>query len=162
VLVCQCDRESTKTLLYRTAKRHRIPVVSGARASIHDHRWKVRATVSNYRESPELPCYDEVFHPDMTAAPFEELTEPLLGRYDEKVRGRDREVFRAIARDAPEKFGSISARDLAHRIETTERFNKRHVSAVQANTAGCLVATQALKVLIGGPTSDLEIDLWGS
>jgi molybdopterin/thiamine biosynthesis adenylyltransferase len=160
VLLCQCDRESSKTLLHRAAKAMALPVVSGGRSSIHDHRWKVKAAVYNYRDRPDLPCYDEVFHPDMTAVPFEELTEPLLRRYDEKVTGKDRGVFEAIALERPELFASISPEDLVRRLETTERYQKRHVCSVLANTAGCLVATAALKVLLGGPEASLELNLW--
>ncbi len=160
VLVCQADRESSKTLLYRAAKRFRIPVVTGSRASIHDHRWKVRAKVYNYRDNPDLECYDEIFHPDMTAVPFGELTEEILRKYDEKVRTKDRSVFKTIALEKPGYFGSIDPESLRERIETTENYNKRHVCAVQANTGGCLVATQALKVLLGGPSGDIEINLW--
>ncbi len=161
LVVCQADRESTKTLIHRAAKAMGLPVVSGGRASIHEHRWKVKASVWNYRDRPDLPCYDEVFHPDMTAVPFDELTEPLLRRYDERVTGKDRGVFAAIARERPELFASIPPEDLARRIETTDRYQKRHVCAVQANTAGCLVATAALQVLLGGPERDLELCLWG-
>ena len=161
LIVCQADRESTKTLIHRAAKALGVPVVSGGRASIHEHRWKVRASVYNYRDRPELPCYDELFHPDMTAVPLEELTEPLLRRYDERVTGKDRGVFAAIVRERPELFASIPPEELVRRLETTERYQKRHVCAVQANTAGCLVATAALRVLLGGPEQDLEICLWG-
>lgn len=160
LVVCQADRESTKTLIHRAAKAMGLPVVSGGRASIHEHRWTVKSRVYNYRDRPDLPCYDEVFHQDMTAVPFEELTEPLLRRYDEKVTGKDRGVFAAIARERPELFASIPAEELARRVETTERYQKRHVCAVQANTAGCLVATAALKLLLGGPEDDLELCLW--
>jgi len=160
LLVCQADRESSKTLLYRAAKRFRIPVVTGSRASIHDHRWKVRARTYHYRDDPDLACYDEVFHPDMTGVPFDALTEEVLRGYDEKVRTRDREVFKQIALEQPTHYGSIDPEALRERIETTENYNKRHVGAVQANTAGCLVATQAVKVLIGGPENDIEINLW--
>lgn len=160
VLVCQCDRESSKVLLHRAAKRFRIPVVTGSRASIHDHRWKVMARVLNYRDDPGLQCYDEVFHPDLTSVPFNDLTEPVLRSYDEKVRAKDRGVFKQIALEKPEHFASISPEDLAARIETTDNYNKRHVCAVHANTAGCLVATQVLKVLIGGPVNKIEVNLW--
>ena len=81
-------------------------------------------------------------------------------QYDEKVRQKDLGVFKKIAFEHPDYYGSISAEDLRERIETTEKYNKRHVCAVHANTAGCLVATQALKVLIGGPTGELELNLW--
>ena len=160
VLLCQCDRESSKVLLHRAAKSHHLPVVTGSRSSIYDHRWKVMARVINYRDEPDLQCYDEVFHPDMVAVPFEELTEPVLRSYDEKVRSKDRGVFKQIALEKPEHYASISPEDLAERIETTENYNKRHVCAIHANTAGCLVATQTLKVLIGGPLERLELNLW--
>ncbi len=162
VLVCQCDRESSKVLLHRAAKRFRIPVVTGSRSSIYDHRWKVMARVLNYRDDTDLECYDEVFHPDMASVPFDELTEPVLRGYDEKVRKKDRGVFKQIALEKPEHYASIDAEDLAERIETTENYNKRHVCAVHANTAGCLVATQTLKVLIGGPLGKIEVNLWES
>jgi len=160
VLVCQCDRESSKTLLYRAAKKFKLPVVTGSRASIHEHRWKVRAKIINYRENPELPSYDETYHPDMVGLPLEELTEDALQKYDDKVRQKDLNVFKKIALEKPGHYASISPPALAERIETMENYNKRHVCAVQANTAGCMVATQALKVLIGGPTNDIEINLW--
>lgn len=32
LLLCQCDRESSKVLLHRAAKQHKIPVVSGGRS----------------------------------------------------------------------------------------------------------------------------------
>ncbi len=160
LLVCQADRESSKVLLYRAAKAFGIPVVTGARASIHDHRWKLRAKTYNYRDNPNLPCYDEIFHPEMTTVSFEDFTEDVLRRYDEKVRQKDLGVFKRLALEKPEHYASISPTDLQERIETTPRYNKRHVCAVHANTAGCLVATQALKVLIGGPETDIEINLW--
>lgn len=160
VLLCQCDRESSKTLLHRAAQAFRIPVVSGARSSIYDHRWKVKATVRNYQENPDLKCYDEIFHPDMTAVPFEKLTEDVLKKYDEKVKKKDRNVFKDLALKSPEFYGNINPEDLQNRIETSENFNKRTVCAIHANTAGCLAATAVLKVLIGGPEDDLEINLW--
>lgn len=160
LLVCQADRESSKVLLYRAAKAYGIPVVTGARASIHDHRWKLRTKIYNYRDDPSLPCYDEVFHPEMTGVAFEDFTEEVLRRYDEKVRQKDLGVFKRIALEKPEHYASISPAALQKRIETTPNYNKRHVCAVHANTAGCLVATQALKVLIGGPETDIEINLW--
>jgi molybdopterin/thiamine biosynthesis adenylyltransferase len=162
VLLCQCDRESSKVLVHRAAKSMGIPVVSGARSSIHDHRWKVRARVYNYRDDPARPCYDELFHQEMTAVPFEELTEETLARYDEKVRNKDLGVFKDIALDHPELYASITPESLARRIETTPGYNKRHVCAVHANTAGCLAATAVLRLLLGGPETDLEINLWES
>lgn len=160
VLLCQCDRESSKVLLHRAAKRFFVPVVSGGRSSIHDHRWKVAARVYNYRDEPSRPCYDEVFHPDMERVPFEALTEEVLRAYDGRVTGKDRGVFRDLALERPELYGSIGAADLQERLATTARYNKRTVCAVIANTAGCLVATAALKALIGGPEAELELDLW--
>jgi molybdopterin/thiamine biosynthesis adenylyltransferase len=160
VLLCQCDRESSKVLLHRAARRFAVPVVSGGRSSIHDHRWKVAARVYDYRGDPTRPCYDEVFHPAMERVPFESLTEELLRAYDGEVTGKDRGVFRDLALDRPELYGSIDVEELKDRLASTERYNKRTVCAVIANTAGCLVATAALKVLIGGPTTELSLDLW--
>jgi molybdopterin/thiamine biosynthesis adenylyltransferase len=160
VILCQCDRESSKVLLHRAAKARRIPLVSGGRSSIHAHRWKVKAKVYNYRDDSSLACYDEVFHPDMQGVPFEELTEDALARYDGKVRVKDRSVFRAIAIETPELFASLSPEALRARVETTERLNKRTVCSVIANTAGCFAATLVLKVLLGGPETELEINLW--
>lgn len=160
VLLCQCDRESSKVLLHRAAKQLRIPVVSGARSSIFDHRWKVKARVYNYRDDPELPCYDEVFHKDMQSVPFDQLTEEVLGQYDSLVRTKDRSVFRKIALETPELFASLPPSALEERVEKTENFNKRTVCSVIANTAGCLAATMVLKVLLGGPEEALELNLW--
>lgn len=160
VLLCQCDRESSKVLLHRAAKQHRIPVVSGARSSIFDHRWKVKAKVYNYRDDSELPCYDEVFHPDMQTVPFDQLTEEVLCQYDKQVKTKDRSVFRKIALETPELFASLPSCALEERVEKTENFNKRTVCSVIANTAGCLAATMVLKILLGGPEDELEINLW--
>lgn len=160
VLLCQCDRESSKVLLHRAAQQHKIPVVSGGRSSIYDHRWKVKAATYDYCHNPTIQCYDEVFHPAMQGVPLEQLTEDVLERYDAKVRTKDRSVFRNIAIETPELFASLSPQALAERVDTTERFNKRTVCAVIANTAGCLAATMVLKVLLDGPSDELEINLW--
>lgn len=159
VLISQGDVPSSFILLHRVASRLGIPVVKAERSSL-DHRWRVKATVWNYRENPKLVRYDELYYKELVPVPFEELTEEILCVYDKQLRSRRNELYKRLALSRPETFESISAEELRKKIDTGENFYNRHVCSVVANTAGCLAATAALKIILGGPQTDLEIDLW--
>lgn len=160
LLVSQPDRQPIQVLLHRAARRLGIPVVSGARAGIRQSRWKVRARVWNYRDQPDRPGYDEVYHPQWVGLDLASLPEEELDRMHAESRQEDLRIFAQVAHEHPEHFPSISAEALAQRIASHDDYANRHVCSVLANTAGTLCATVGLKVLLGGPSEDLEIDLW--
>ena len=159
VLISQGDVPSSFILLHRMAGRLGIPVVNAERSSL-DHRWRVKATVWNYRKNPGLVRYDEMYYKELLSVPLEELTEERLRSYDRRHRSRRNELFKRLALASPEAFESISAGELRKKIDKGENFYNRHVCSVVANTAGCLAATAALKIILGGPETELEIDLW--
>ncbi|MDD3014803.1 MAG: ThiF family adenylyltransferase [Candidatus Gastranaerophilales bacterium] len=160
VLLVQTDTESSKILLHRVAKEYNIPLVCGSRGSIQGHRWFVRAKVWDYKKYPNMPCYDETNHPDFIGIPLEEMTQESLKAYDEMIKIKKMNIFTEYAKSKPEMFGSITQEDLIERIDTSHNFSNRHVCSVLANTGGCLAATATLRVLLGGPEGDLEINLW--
>lgn len=154
------DTESSKILMHRTSKKHNIPVIAGSRSSLYESRWKVKATVWNYKKKPDLNCYDEINHPEFALIPNENLTEDLLKKYDQKIQLKKKNVFSELAVNNSDMFKSISQENLLKRIETIENFQNRHVCSVIANTAGCITATTILKLLLNGDAKDLELNLW--
>lgn len=160
VLLVQTDTESSKIIMHRIAKEKGIPLVCGSRGSIQGHRWFVRAKVWNYEKYPDLPCYDETNHPEFSGIPLEEMTQEGLNSYDEKIKKKKMKIFSDFAKSKPEMFGSISQKDLLERINTSHNYFNRHVCSVLANTGGCLAATATLRLLLGGPENDLELNLW--
>jgi hypothetical protein len=57
-------------------------------------------------------------------------------------------------------FGSITQEDLLERIDTVNNYFNKHVCSVIANTGGCLAATATIRIILGGPDGNLEINLW--
>lgn len=159
VLISQGDAPSSIILIHRMASLLGIPVVTGARSSL-ETRWRVKATVWNYKENSDIVRDDEVHYNEFVKIPFEKLTQESLSAYDREHRARRNEVFKKLALSRPEAFESISSEELRKKIDTGRNFYNRHVCSVVANTAGCLAATAALKILLGGPETELEIDLW--
>ncbi len=159
VVISQGDTPSSIMLTHRVASEFGIPVISGARASV-EHRWQVKAKIWNYRANPETRRYDEEHYPDLAAVPFERLTQSALDAYDLKDRRRRSGLFRERALADPGSFESIDPDALRERIANHPEAGNRHVCAVLANTAGCLAATCAVKIILGGPEHELEIDLW--
>jgi len=160
VLLVQTDTESSKIIMHRVAKEFKIPLVCGSRGSIMGHRWFVRAKVWDYKKYPDLPCYDETNHQDFVGIPLEKMTQETLNAYDEMIKMKKMDIFIEYAKTRPEMFGRITQDDLLERIDTTLNFANRHVCSVLANTGGCLAATATLRLLLGGPEGDLEINLW--
>jgi molybdopterin/thiamine biosynthesis adenylyltransferase len=159
VLISQGDAPSSIILIHRMASLLGIPVVTGARSSL-EKRWRVKATVWNYKENSDIVRDDEVHYDEFVKIPFEKLTQESLSVYDREHSARRNEVFKKLALSRPEAFESISSEELRKKIDTGSNFYNRHVCSVVANTAGCLAATAALKLLLGGPETELEIDLW--
>jgi len=159
VLISQGDAPSSIILTHRIACQMGIPVVTGARSSL-EHRWCVKATVWNYKEKPDLERYDERHYPDIASVPFGELTDESLCAYDKEQLARRNDIFKKLALVMPESFCSITTEELKKKIDTGENFYNRHVCSVIANTAGCLAAAAALKIILGGPETDIEVDLW--
>jgi molybdopterin/thiamine biosynthesis adenylyltransferase len=160
LLLVQTDTESSKIIMHRAAKERGIPVVCGSRGSIQGHRWFVKAKVWDYKKHPDLPCYDETNHPDFVGIPLEEMTQKMLASYDEEIKTKKMRIFNEYANSKPEMFGSISQEDLLERVDTSNNYFNRHVCSVLANTGGCLAATATLRLILGGPEGDLEINLW--
>jgi molybdopterin/thiamine biosynthesis adenylyltransferase len=161
VLLCVPDKESAKIILHRVAKDLRVPVVFGSRSSIYDHRWKVKARIWNYKKDPSLQSFDETHHPEISSVPLSELTPDYLKFYDERVKHKKKKLFMEIVKTKPQFFGGINQQELMDRLENAEDFYNRHVCSVISSTGGCLAATAVLKVILGGPETDLEINLWG-
>lgn len=160
IILAQTDTESSKIILHRVAKEIGIPIVCGSRGSILGHRWNIRAKVWNYKDNPDLPCYDETNHPDIAPIPLKELNGDMLKEYDSKIKITKMNIFRDFAKSRPEMFGSILQKDLLERIESCNNYFNRHVCSVLANTAGCFAATAAIKLILGGLDNDLELNLW--
>jgi molybdopterin/thiamine biosynthesis adenylyltransferase len=162
IILVQTDTESTKIILHRTAKKFGIPAICGSRSSLIEHRWKLKARVWDYKKNPNFPCYDETNHPEMVSIPTEKMTEEMLREFDEKIKLKKIKLFQDFAKSRPEIFGSISSPDLLDRLDNCKNFFNRHVCSVIANTGGVLAATAALKYLLTGEHTDLEINLWGN
>ena len=161
VLLCVPDKESAKIIMHRVAREMRVPVVFGSRSSIYDHRWKVRARIWNYRKNPRLQAYDQTHHPEISSIPLSKLTPEYLRSYDEKIKKKKMSLFKEIAKTKPQYFGSIDQHDLLDRLENADDYFNRHVCSVIASTGGCLAAAAVLRVILDGPDTDLEINLWG-
>lgn len=159
-ILVQTDTESTKILLHRIAKEYKIPAICGSRGSIFGHRWNVKAKVWNYRDNPDLPCYDVTDHPEMVNIPIEEMTEEMLKEFDAKIKIKKMGIFSNFAKTKPEMFGSISQKDLLERVDNYNNYFNRHVCSFLANTGGTLASAATIRLLIGGPEADLEINLW--
>jgi len=160
VLLVQTDTESSKIIMHRVAKEFKIPLVCGSRGSIQGHRWFVKAKVWDYKKYPDMPCYDETNHPEFVGIPLEKMTQEMLNSFDENIKLKKMRLFNEYANSKPEIFGSITQEDLQKRINTCPNYFNRHVCSVLANTGGCLAATATLRLLLGGPEGDLEINLW--
>lgn len=160
VILCVADKESVKIILNRVAKENKIPLVIGSRCSLFEHRWKVMSKIWNYRKDPDLPCYDQVKHPEIAAIPFEHLSEEILSQYDEKIVLKKMRLLKNLARENPSLFGSIEQKVLLERVNSFNDFHNRHVMSVIANTGGCFAAAAALKLLLNGPEKDIVADLW--
>lgn len=160
VLLCITDKESVKIILNRVAKEYRIPVVIGSRFSLLEHRWKVMSKIWNYNKESNMPCYDDLKHPEIAAIPFDNLTEDILNQYDEKIKEKKMALLKKIAIENAGLFGSIGQKELLERIESFENIHNRNVNSVIANTGGCFAAAAALRLLIGGPETDIIVNLW--
>lgn len=157
----QSDKESIKVLTHKVAKELCIPVIMGSRVSIdNESRWCVRAKLWDYKENPDLPTFGETNHPELEKYSIKEMTPEILHKYDEFIKKKKINTFKAIALDEKNNFfKTISKKELLEKIENNPDAYNRHVCSVIANTAGCLAATLAIRYIVGEKTEQLQIDL---
>lgn len=160
VLLLQVDKEAIKVLLHKLAKEMNIPVIGASRSSLQESRWCVSAKLWDYKQKPELPCYDKTNHPELEKYSVDELTKELLDGYDKKIVEKKKGIFKENARKNPELFRSISKEDVVDRLNSFDNYHNRHVNAIVANTAACLACALTVRYLLGSYEDCLKINLW--
>jgi hypothetical protein len=167
VLVDELDVMSRRILMHRAAREMRVPIVHGCRAGFPGDRWTVQVWTWDYRASTGIATREEEYKLWTCDLSWDELTDDVLKRVDQELAdSMKHKIRKEIIKGNATSFGNVSLEYLLKKldgdIEEPFRDNLLHKRAIFVqvpNVAGILVSLEAVKMVLGWPTSSYRLDL---
>jgi len=167
VVVDELDVMSRRILQHRVAKKMRIPIVHGCRASFPGDRWTIQAWVWNYRDYPDTESREEEYKLWTCHLTWDELTEDVLNSVDQQLASTMKRKIRAeIIKGNTASFGNVPVEYLLSQLDGDIKepyqdnlLHKRAIFVQAPNTVGILVSLEAVKVILGWETTTYKLDL---
>jgi molybdopterin/thiamine biosynthesis adenylyltransferase len=167
VVVDEVDIWSRSLVLHRAAKKTRVPLVHGARASFPGDRWTIQVNVWNYRDYPETKTREETNKLWTCNLTWDELTEDVLARVDQEIsRSMKRRIREEIIRGNTSTFGNVPQEYLLSQLNgdleepyKDNLFHKRAIFVQIPNTVGILTSLEAVKLVLGWQTTTYKLNL---
>lgn len=167
VIVDELDLMSRHIIQHRAAKKMRIPLVHGCRASFPGERWTVQVWVWNYRDYPDIESREEEDKLWTCSLTWDELTEDVLNSVDQQLASAmKRKIRTEIIKGNMASFGNVPLEYLLLQLDGDIKepyqdnlLHKRAIFVQVPNTAGILVSLEAVKIILGWRSTTYKLDL---